>query len=104
MAKVKKLKTDLQKSILSYRNFMAIENESIFQQGYEFGTRKTVEFMFYMMAYTLEYKLDLKDDELKEIMYFIMNNIDSFRTDHLNSEDFKEIKRHFNEIGLRMVK
>ena len=104
MAKVKKLKPDLQKTRLPYKDFMAIENERIFQQGFEFGARRTVEFMFYMMAYTLEYKMELKDVELKEIMYFIMNNIDSFRTDHLNSEDFKEIKRHFNEIGIRMVK
>ena len=50
------------------------------------------EILFYMTAYTLDYKLELSTEKLQEIMMAIFNNVDAYRTGHLAPEDFDTIK------------
>ena len=55
-----------------------------------------------MIAYTLQYKLDLNQKDLVETVAAIFNNIDSFRTGHLTQQDFVNIMKEMNEMGIKM--
>ena len=74
----------------------------LYEQGHKDGMLKAIEITFYMTAYTLDYKLDLDRNKLVEMMYWIYNNIDSFRTGHLTIEDFEIIKKEMHEKGVKL--
>lgn len=75
-----------------------INNERYFmKQQLEYRKSQYVEVILTMVAYTIQYKLGLGKKRLPEIMGYIMDNIDAFNTGHLNSDDFKEIKKELKE-------
>ena len=84
-----------------------IKDDQIYQKGIAEGMHRMAEVVFYMTAYTLDYKMSefnkqFTDDELVTLMYYICNNIDSFRTGQLSSQDFIDIKKEMNEKGIYM--
>ena len=93
----------MKKNGLSDRDIRAIELENAYQKGIKDGMKQSIEIVFYMAAYTINYKLGFGAKRLQQIMYSIYNNIDSFRTGHLEPEDYKEIKRQMNKLGVKMV-
>ena len=62
--------------------------DDIYEQGYKEGMLKAIEITFYLTSYTLNYKLDLQGHDLSEVMYWIYNNIDAFRTRPFNARRF----------------
>ena len=84
----------------SDRDIRAIELEKAYQRGVKDGKLDAIEIMFYMTAYTLNYKLDFGAKRLQRVMYWIFNNIDSFRTGHLTREDYPDIKKKMNKLGV----
>lgn len=75
--------------------------DEAFELGRIRGQREDMEVVLYMTAYTIQYKLDLSDEKLKEVMNYILDNIDAFNTKHLNHADFVEIKESMNKIGIK---
>lgn len=75
--------------------------DEAFELGRIRGQREDMEVILYMTAYTIQYKLDLSDEKLKEVMNYILDNIDAFNTKHLNHADFVEIKESMNKIGIK---
>jgi len=76
--------------------------DDVYNEGYKEGMLKAIEITFYLTAYTLNYKIDLKGHDLSEAMYWIYNNIDAFRTGHLTAEDFNTIKKEIEDMGVRL--
>lgn len=68
--------------------------------GYHEGMKAVSDITFYMVAYTLNYKLDFGKKRLQRIMRDIYNNIDAFRTGHLTTSDFDVIKSEMNKLGV----
>lgn len=68
-----------------------------YEAGHKDGMASVVEITFYMVAYTLSYKLDLSKEELQTLMKAIYNNIDSYRTGHLEPQDYDAIVKEMNE-------
>ncbi len=65
--------------------------EEAFEEGRKTGMHDVLEITFYMVAYTLQYKLGFGRKRLQWIMQAIYNNIDAYRTEHLTPEDFQTI-------------
>lgn len=93
-------KRAMKRNGLSDRDIRAIELENAYQKGIKDGMKQSVEIVFYMAAYSINYKLGFGAKRLQEIMYAIYNNIDAFRTNHLDSADYVEIKRQMNKLGI----
>jgi len=62
-----------------------------YEAGYKDGMESVVDITFYMTAYTLSYKLDLPKQEIQDLMRAVYNNIDSYRTGHLEPKDYDTI-------------
>lgn len=92
----------LKKKGLSDRDILAIKIENAYQKGVKDGKLEAIEFIFYMTAYTLNYKLDFGAKRLQRVMYWIYNNIDSFRTGHLTRPDYPDIKEKMNKLGVKI--
>ena len=74
-----------------------------YEHGYQRGLQKANEILFYMTAYTLQYKLDMDKEQLQEIMMAIFNNVDAYRTGHLTPEDFDTIREQMRlEFGIKL--
>ena len=73
-----------------------------YMKGVFDGIHSTTKMYYYMIAYTLQYKLDLNQKDLVETVAAIFNNIDSFRTGHLTQQDFVNIMKEMNEMGIKM--
>ena len=69
-----------------------------YEEGYHRGMQDCVDITFYMTIYTLSYKLELDVEELREISKAIFNNIDSFRTGHLEPKDYDSFCNFFRSI------
>ena len=78
------------------------EREEAFRNGFKAGMLEAVDIIFYMTAYTLNYKLDFGRKRLHRIMKDIYNNIDAFRTGHLQTEDFDTIKKQMQDLGVNI--
>ena len=87
---------------LSDRDIRTIELEKARQRGFKEGQLEAIEIIFYMTAYTINYKLGFGAKRLQKIMREIYDNIDSFRTGHLYQEDYPEIKKQMNELGINL--
>ena len=74
----------------------------MYEQGVKDGMRQVVEILFYMTAYTINYKLGFGKKRLQWIMRAIYNNIDAYRTGHLLTCDYDEIVRQMNKLGIKM--
>ena len=92
----------MQRDGLTNNDIRSIEIEKAYQKGIEDGMRQSVEMVFYMTAYTINYKLGFGNKRLTEIMYYIYNNIDAYRTGHLEKVDYEEIKKQMNKLGVKM--
>ena len=73
-----------------------------YEAGFKSGMKHVVEITFYMVAYTLNYKLGFGRKRLQEIMLNIYNNIDSYRTGHLSTDDYDTIKAEIEKLGVKM--
>ena len=74
--------------------------DKVEQEGIEKGRLQSLDLILTMVAYTIDYKLELPQDELCELMAAILNNIDAYRTEHLSAEDFGIIKKELAEKGI----
>lgn len=74
--------------------------EKIKQEGIKEGRAQALDLILTMVAYTIDYKLELDKDELCTLMDSIMLNIDAYRTDHLSAQDFVTIKQELAEKGI----
>lgn len=75
-----------------------------YEKGYKEGMKAVSEIVFYMTAYTLQYKLDFGKKRLQAIMKSIYGNIDAYRTKHLNTQDYETIKSEMeNKYGVKIV-
>lgn len=76
--------------------------QDAYEQGYKAGMKQVVEITFYMVAYTINYKLGFGRKRLQDIMKAIYNNIDAYRTGHLEVADYDTIKEEMENLGVRM--
>ena len=74
--------------------------DDAFNSGFKEGVNTTYCVVMNMVAYSLNYKLNLGKKRLPEIMQTIADNIDSYRTGQLDSEDYKEIKKIVQKLGI----
>ena len=74
--------------------------EKIKQEGIKEGRAQALDLILTMVAYTIDYKLELDKDKLCTLMDSIMLNIDAYRTDHLSAQDFVTIKQELAEKGI----
>lgn len=70
--------------------------------GYKEGMKAVSEIVYYMAAYTINYKLGFGRKRLQKIMHDIYNNIDAYRTGHLTTSDYDVIKSEMNKLGIKM--
>lgn len=71
-------------------------------KGTVIGMLTAIEITFYMTAYTLNYKLGFGRKRLAQTMEWIYNNIDAFRTGHLEKADFDTIKKEVEALGVKL--
>ena len=77
--------------------------QEAYDGGFKAGMESTIDITFYMTAYTLSYKLDLSKQEIQDLMRAIYNNIDSYRTGHLEPQDYNTIVEQMNnEYGIKI--
>lgn len=74
--------------------------EDMYEKGYHDGMNEEIEITMYMMAYTINYKLGFGKKRLLEIIRAVYNNIDSFRSGHLDKVDYEEIKSQMRALGI----
>ena len=74
--------------------------DDAFNAGFKEGVNTTYAVVMNTVAYTLNYKLNLGRKRLPEMMKFIADNVDSFRTGQLDSDDYKEIKKKVQKLGI----
>jgi hypothetical protein len=74
--------------------------DDAFNMGFKEGVNTTYMVVMNMVAYSLNYKLNLGKKRLPEIMQTIADNIDSYRTEQLDAEDYKEIKKIVKGLGI----
>lgn len=71
-----------------------------YEQGYKAGMKSVTDIVFYMTAHTINYKLGFGRKRLQRIMKQIYNNIDAFRTGHLETNDYETIVKEMNKLGV----
>lgn len=74
--------------------------DDAFNAGFKEGVNTTYMVVMNMVAYTLNYKLNMGRKRLPELMAHIADNIDSYRTGQLDTEDYKEIKKIVKGLGI----
>lgn len=98
----------LKKQGMSDYSIRIIEQDRAYKRGLEKGFKdgmsEAVDIMFYMTAYTLNYKLEFGRVRLARTMRWIYNNIDSFRTGQLTTEDMNEIRKQMIDMGICLKK
>ena len=96
----RKLRRKIEKQ--NSKNALDIKNDNKYKLGHREGMFEAIDITFYMTAYTLNYKLGFGKKRLAEIMSAIYNNIDAFRTGHLQPNDYKVIKDEVHKLGITM--
>lgn len=98
----------LKKQGMSEYSIRFIEQDRAYKRGLEKGFKdgmsEAIDIMFYMTAYTLNYKLDFGKVRLTRTMRWIYNNIDSFRTGQLTVEDMDDIRKQMIDMGVCLKK
>ena len=93
----------LEKNGVNKGTIMKQYGEEAFEAGRKAGMKEATEIIFYMTAWTIQYKLGFGRKRLQTIMWQIFNNIDCFRTGHLYPDDFPKIKEEMQEkYGIRL--
>lgn len=69
-------------------------------EAIEEGRKQAIEIMITMTLYTIDYALELSEEQLQEIAKRIMDNIDSYRTGQLTPSDYDTIKQELKEKGI----
>lgn len=64
------------------------------------GRNQSLEMILLMTAYTLDYKLEIDNEKLKDIINIILLNIDSYRTGQLTYDDYQYIKQEMAKKGI----
>ena len=72
------------------------------RQGEQTGVKSAINVILYMTAYTINYKLGFGRKRLLRIMSQILENIDCYRTGHLDPNDYQEIVRMMNNLGFKV--
>lgn len=72
----------------------------MYEQGVKDGMRMCEEIVFYMTAYSIQLEFNLGKKRLQRAMRRVFDNIDAFRTGHLNSSDYDVIKSEINKMGV----
>ncbi len=72
----------------------------VYEQGVKDGMKSVSEIVFYMAAYTINYKLGFGKERLPKIMEEIYSNIDAYRTKHLTPSDYNTIVSEMNKLGV----
>lgn len=72
----------------------------VYEQGVKDGMKSVTEIVFYMAAYTINYKLGFGKERLPKIMEEIYSNIDAYRTKHLTPSDYNTIVSEMNKLGV----
>ena len=85
---------------LGVSNKMVMDKTLSDEQGYKAGMKSVTDIVFYMTAYTINYKLGFGRKRLQRIMKQIYNNIDAFRTGHLETNDYETIVKEMNKLGV----
>ena len=70
------------------------------QDALEKGRLQSLDLILTMVAYTIDYKLELPPEDLCDLMATILNGIDAYRTEHLTKEDFGVIKKELADKGI----
>lgn len=89
---------------------MGVSNKAIMDRrlsesytaGYKEGMKAVSEIVYYMAAYTINYKLGFGRKRLQNIMRAIYNNIDAYRTGHLTTSDYDVIKSEMHKLGVKI--
>lgn len=76
--------------------------DEAYDKAYNDGMLKAIEITFYMTAYTMNYKLGFGRKRLVQMMGWIYDNIDAFRTNHLTPEDYETIKKMVEDMGVKL--
>lgn len=82
----------LEKQGYSKATIMKQYGNEAWEAGFKAGFTEATEVTFYMTAYTIQYKLGFGKERLQRIMKQIYNNIDAYRTEHLDFNDYNAIK------------
>lgn len=94
----------LEKQGYSRASIMKQYGSEAYDAGYKAGLKDVTEIMFYLTAYTIQYKLGFGRKRLHRIMKQIFFNIDSFRTGQLEVEDYQTIKSEMqNKYKVNML-
>lgn len=72
----------------------------VYEQGVKDGMKSVSDIVFYMTAYTINYKLGFGKERLPKIMKEIYSNIDAYRTKHLTPNDYNTIVSEMNKLGV----
>lgn len=74
-----------------------------YEKGFQDGMSHATDILFYMSAYTIQYKLGFGRERLQSIMMAIFNNVDAYRTGHLAPEDFDTIREEMRlKYGIKL--
>lgn len=74
-----------------------------YESGYKAGMKAVTEIVFYMTAYSIQMEFGLGRKRLQRAMKRVYNNIDAYRTNHLNSSDYDVIKSEMNKLGVMIT-
>lgn len=85
---------------VSKKTIMDKTLSDVYEQGVKDGMKSVTEIVFYMAAYTINYKLGFGKERLQKIMKEIYNNIDAYRTKHLTPSDYNTIVSEMNKLGV----
>lgn len=93
----------LEQKGLNKKTIMDNYCKELYEKGFQDGMRHVEEVIFYMTAYTLQSRLEFGPKRLQRIMWQIFNNIDCYRTGHLEPQDFLTIKEEMRKLGINLT-
>lgn len=86
---------------LSKSEAMNKYRQDVFNTGYQHGYAQAKldaeEILYYMFAYTFQYKFSLTKEQLQDAMTGTIQNIESYATGQLTKQDFDDIRNMLKE-------
>lgn len=71
-----------------------------YDAGWHDGLCHEIEITFNMLAYTLTYKTGYSTARIKQLLHDLYFNLDSYRTEHLDANDYQVICKELESKGL----